>query len=466
MEQTDGFYRKGAEDLDQNTFRRCMKQGLGRCILALEQAEDVEPYREAVLWGCLHDLSYDTQCEGTRAVYVYTLTTYFENADEFVEPTVEAFLKLSYRRDWTFSHFCELLRLFAQNGSDRAREALNQKYYTLLERLLGKRRFGSYDFERDNFECVCISLTSLDGMEALGKIAEDMGHLFAVNPHYDGWHFDWFYANAEDKLGERQTERFLIRLSKRSENVRLFCEKMEQAKQSLKQTVRDPVPTLTAENAVTEVADTGKLSPASRIRFAKGTEADEKTRLARSVIAEEDPDKKAELLSVFAFRDEAFSLEHETVIGYAESAHENLRDTALEVLTNCKSEAVRNYALRLLESERHLSYAVQMLIENYRPCDRERLLSVLRNIRVDYKDTSDWHSIGSKILDAYSKKIRLPKEFLLWIYENTLCSYCRESAVRKLSRHKWLTPELIEECRYDSNGDIRRYIERYHPLPR
>lgn len=37
-------------------------RGLGRCVLELESTEDTEWYREVVLWGCTHDLSYDTQC--------------------------------------------------------------------------------------------------------------------------------------------------------------------------------------------------------------------------------------------------------------------------------------------------------------------------------------------------------------------------------------------------------------------
>ena len=71
-----------------------MQQGLGRCIITLEQSKDHERYRDTVLWGCLHNLSYDTQCEGTRAVYVYELTSFFCDDDYFVKPTVNTFLNL------------------------------------------------------------------------------------------------------------------------------------------------------------------------------------------------------------------------------------------------------------------------------------------------------------------------------------------------------------------------------------
>ena len=155
-----------------------MQQGLGRCVLVLQSAERIDKYKEIVLWGCLHNLAYDTQSEGTRASYMYELTTYFNDEDFFLAPCIEAFEKVPRRSDWLFSHFAELLRRFAENGNERAALALKQKYDYLLAVLLNKRRCGSYDFERDNFERVCITLSSLGGTDILLKIAADMGMLF------------------------------------------------------------------------------------------------------------------------------------------------------------------------------------------------------------------------------------------------------------------------------------------------
>ena len=79
-----------------------MQQGLGRCVLALREAENIEKYRDIVLWGCLHNLSYDTQCEGTRAAYIYQLVSFFHDDAYFVAPTIAAFGKLPRHHDWTF----------------------------------------------------------------------------------------------------------------------------------------------------------------------------------------------------------------------------------------------------------------------------------------------------------------------------------------------------------------------------
>lgn len=179
--------------MNRKDFKRYMQQGLGRCVLTLRKSDNIEKYRDIVLWGCLHNLSYDTQSEGTRAAYIYQLVSCFHDDAYFTAPTMDAFLRLPPHRDWTFAHFCDLLQLFAENGQIEAKNTLYKKYDILLASLTGKRSFRRYDYERDNFERVCTSLISLDGADALLKIAEDMGTLFKRNPHYDGRVFGWFF---------------------------------------------------------------------------------------------------------------------------------------------------------------------------------------------------------------------------------------------------------------------------------
>ncbi len=449
--------------MNKKDFKKYMQQGLGRCILALQSYENIEKYKEIVLWGCLHNLSYDTQCEGTRASYIYELTTYFNDENYFLLPCIEAFKKIPRRSDWLFSHFAELLRRFAENGNKRAERALIQKYDYLLSVLLSKRRFSSYDFERDNFERICITLSSIGGTDILLKIAADMGMLFKKNPHYSGSDFDWFCSCMDDEIGEKRLNAILRRESKKSENIRCFYENYLKSIKATQNIVRKPIEIPSTEDIKNEVISRGTLSPASRVRFSKRAENEEKIKLAEEVIAEVNLDVKAELLSAFAFRDESFPLPHEKIIEYTRSSHERLREVAFDVLTNCQSEAVREYALSLLADEKYKVYASKMLLCNYTTDVKQLLLTELYKIKIDYKYESDWHSIGLKILNVCDQNVRLPKEFFIYIYETTLCSCCREYAIRALAKHRWLTRDMIEECRHDSNYDISEYINRYYP---
>lgn len=440
-----------------------MQQGLGRCILTLRNSEDIEQYKDIVLWGCLHNLSYDTQCEGTRASYIYELTTFFEDENYFVLPTVEAFEKIPRRSDWLFSHFCELLRRFAENGNTYAKGALLKKYELLLSALLHKRRFDGYDFERDNFERICISLSSLGGAETLLKIVKDMGLLFKENTHYDGRAFDWFCSSMENGIGQKRLNALLKREAKKSDHIRCFYENYQKAISELRTIVQKPIELPDIDDIKNEIAFSGSLSPSSVVRFSKRGKDEEKRKLAMEALEETDPSKKAELLSVFAFRDENFPLSHEAIIEYSKSTNERLREVALEVLESCQSEVVRTYAYELLDRKEYTSHALRMLLCNYTPKDKSLLLSELYKRKIDYKDDSDWHSIGSKILNVHDQNVKLPKEFFIYVYETTLCSCCREYAIRALARRRWLTNDIIGECRYDSNYDISQYVNRYYP---
>lgn len=446
--------------MNKKDFKRYMQQGLGKCYLELSQSKDVSRYKDVVLWGCLHNLSFDTQCEGTRAEYVYDLTRFFSDDDYFVLPTAEAFRKVPRKASNLFIHFCELLRLFAKGGSKQAHDALLEKYAVLLSVLKSKRRYGLIDFELECFEWVCISLTSLGGDDAFLKIAEDLGALFIQNPHYDSSDFVWFFANAENKIGKKKISSLLKRYAEKSSDIRFFYEEYKKPQKELPNISQKSIPPLSLDELKAEVKATGELSPATRVRFMGTANDEEKTALAFAVLEESELSQKAELLS--AFENEVFPLNHEEVIRYSRSLHPRLQEVAFRVLIKCRSDAVRQYAEELIRERNHVSSALQMLIYNYVPENRSLILSELSKLPIDYQDKSDWHNIGFAIFDMYDEGVKLPKEFLLYIYNTTLCSCCRENAIRALAKHNWLTEDIIEECRYDSSEYISSHMNRYY----
>ncbi|MBR4077203.1 MAG: hypothetical protein IKK17_01210, partial [Oscillospiraceae bacterium] len=78
------------------------------------------------------------------------------------------------------------------------------------------------------------------------------------------------------------------------------------------------------------------------------------------------------------------------------------------------------------------------------------------------KDWDAVHAAGMDIFRAFYKDsgIPHPKHLLPILYTYTPCSYCRESALEYLSKHKMLTNEILEECLFDSNEDIRNMAKR------
>ena len=449
--------------MNKKDFKTCMQQGRGGCVLALKSEKNIEKYKDIVLWGCVHNLSYDTQCEGTRAEYVYHLTTFFCDEAYFVAPIIKAFTSLANKKDDLFQHLSTLLSLFAESGNEDALLVLQQKYEQLYTTLLNKHSFHAYDFERDNFQHFCIILLPSSSEEFTCKMIRDLGRLFKENPHYDADEFDWLCFSIETHLGKRRFYQIIKRDSQKCDYAKCFYEsylqiakKREENKRRIPQKPQAP----SVDAIKEEIATTGRLLPHTRVRFYRLADAEARKKLAEFLVTEENLDKKAELLSVFFHHE--FPLPHEIVVEYANSSHERLREVALSVLTNCQSKTVYDYALELFQKDTNSTTALEMLLQNYTVTIKELLLRTLYSLKVDYDSESGWHGIDYKIRDLFESGKKLPKEFLLYVYNTSLCSCCRYQVVKTLAKHRWLTKELIEECRYDSNDRIVKYINRYY----
>ena len=449
--------------LSKSDFKKYMRQGLGRCALCLETSDNIEKYRETVLFGCLHNLSYDMQCEGTRAEYVHRLTTYFDGAEYFVLPTVKAFDSLKGKDGGLFSHLADLLLAFAVDKNAEARGALDRKYALLLDRLINKKITRSYDFDRDNFERLCINALALNGYstDTVFKTASDLGRLFSVNKRYDCSDFDWLVFRLEDEIGKGKLLSLLKRSAARDESVRVFLDKYsEHSEQSAPIGTETRIPTV--DEMKMDISELANIPIASKLRFIRNASDEETRKLVDDIISEQDIKIKCELLSVLDHRDGAVCFPHRELIEYSRSDDETLRSTALSVMAKCRDDEIVEYALTLLSDEKMKAEALQILIGNYTPEIKDRLLRELYSLKVDYDELVDWHGVGFKILSAKDMRVKLPREFFLYVYETTLCSCCREFALREMKDRRLLTRDIIEECRYDSNSEIAGYVNRYY----
>ena len=431
-----------------------MERGLGRCYTELLSAENKEKYRADVLYGCLHNLSYDAQSEGTRAGYVYSLTGFFEDRDYFVLPVCEKFIKMSTRDTWENQHLCELLSLFACDGNKEAEAALRQRYGLLYNRMTVKKRFSSYDSDRDAFEQIAVELSG-SGTDELLKIIKDIGRLITVNKHYKEYFlFDLFIFSSE----QNYTRRRLLKLirEKTGAEYKSFYEaytafiKEEKAEKSCVENKTPTAAELSGE------AKNGGISPSSRVFFGRAGD-DEKKALAEALENEPDENKKAEMLSVFSGEDYPGS--EDKLTEYIESDNEKLRAAALSVFEESRSEKLADYAYRLVKEKKHGYEALCSLLYNYKKEYKDTLLNALYSIKTD-KDSL--HAIIMTINNARDKGVRLPREFFVFVYEKSPCSFCRGDAVRYMSAHRWLTPEIISECRHDSYDDTVKFINRYY----
>ena len=437
--------------MKKSEFKRAMCCGLGRCAVELSTAENIKKYKDIVLWGCLHNLSYDKLFEGTRAYYVYKLTEFFQDEIFFLRPLAEKFSSFSfYVNSDIFAHCCELLCYFAEFGNDFAEQILKKKYADLNAFLIEETNKEKWKKASVNFENLSIFLDSLYGFSFFCKICKDMGGLFLHKKTAD---FSWFYCNAESKFGKKRVQTFLKKKAAKEDEYAIFYNTvcLENEKNNNLVSKEEIAGKLIEKVRKT----TDSLKNRYRLRYTKNSQ--QCKFLAEMVKSTSDENRKAELLQCFC---EECPIENEELIRYYQKGSVALKRESLRILSERRGSGLREFALALLQENCINGDAVSLLLNNYLPGDEKILFSALTKLKIDYEDGENWHAAFSAVMVADLKKIPVPKEVYYFIYENSLCSFCRQSALRRLSRMKWLTKDILNECLYDSNYEIRSWAEK------
>lgn len=424
--------------MNKKEFKRAMLCGLGRCVLACRN--DPERYRAEVLWGCTNQLAYDAQCEGSRAWLLHELVSCYPDAAPFRDALTAALARKSIW-GWRLLQIEELLIYMADDGDEEAEKAIWDRYEQTYSRLRARKRLPDHYFYLiDDFESLAIDLCCNE--EDTLRILSDIGRLILENPIYDALDF----GRVHSRLTEWGRKRTAVRrkYAKKDEYAAHFFAELERLQRE-----REALYGGSNENN----EQRGQRSP---FLFSKDADSEALRLRAEAYLNETDAEKRAELLRAFWWR--RFPLEPDPIINDASSAHEPLRDAAWDALGIIRSPKVRAFALSALETE--ADKLIPLLIMNYEDGDRGLIEKLLAEASADKDGDDIIHSIGLNLNYQRDVGFKVPAWILHWFYENDRCSFCRENIVRELGRRRLLSDEMLRECLYDSNDDIRKYAEK------
>lgn len=461
--------------MTKKAFKYDMQRGLGSCVAALKNMQDAEKenYLPLVLWGCSRDMAFDAQCEGCRSVYLYELITEFPDKAPFFDVIKKRLFHDMHSRGWEFQQDCELLAYFVSDGVRCAWKVLMACYRFLFHILLDRCETDQYGRfpERDNFQSLCLTLVSLcfddkrRREKIYLKIVRDLCILSEENPLLTVEHFDWFQSVSEDSLGKKAMHKLLY-CADAEDYIKTYARMLEEyqsARDSGWKNSRREEPQ-TAEELY-QLLKAGKRPGREwalllACGWMRRNKEQETVRFAAYYQEENDRDIRCQILRMLARKECAWTLDLPQLLADARSEQPELSEWAFTALGYRKDIKVRAYALELLQKGTHTAEAVSMLAKNYEVCDQEILANAVKQIPITNWDTG-WHGVYSDIIDFFGEPGKgKPNELLLYMYRNTLCSFCRERIVKQMGRRRMLAYKLLDEMQYDCNEEIRKYARR------
>lgn len=401
-----------------------------------------------MLAACLADQCLDSQCEGSRAPWMYSLFKGTPAYPRFVHAIVAA-LPHSLR-DSDGDHLRTLAGLMARDGDAQAADALRSFVW-------------SQDFSASGIVGAA-ELTALDGMPAVVEMARRLGTVIQQDPEAsvhllgnlidDSLSFETVVAELKWVAAGNAAVAAYIANKDNGDAIYARWDYSHSARQAgawkrhQRFMDRNPVDTILA-------AASCKSSHHDQFqKFGSLACQEDLERVLERLRIESDPDACEKLLVVF-YRAELTHLD-DRICELASHSAPGVRAAAAMVMRRLADPRVRELARRRVGDAAFSSksaWDLELFDLNYGPGDETLILAALDRQSVD--------GIEAYGLAYYAVQLcteaRSPAlaGVALWVYHTCPCTICRRLAVEMLLEWDCLPAHIAAECRYDASDQLR-----------
>ncbi len=410
-----------------------LQKGLGR---AHQWAIDGKLEDGPLLEACLQDLRYDSQIDGPRAHWLWTMVRASGAADRFRAPILQAFNGMPDERD--LHQLCAIAAHYALTGD----ESFRRRLYEIVEQrpYLDRSWLGEEE------------IMQLDGEAAFAFAARVRGQRLIEGD--SEWDHDGLVREAVDQFGKEPVDNLLA--NNTDEAIRAFAQawltqKADTLKRPSGPSYEERMRTISVES-VLEMSESG--NPSYRLRR-WGRLADDSQRevVLRHLRTVQEPTTLANLLWVFS--DRAVPQGIDTFLALSLHDEPEVSRRALGALENIAHPSVRQLALDNLGTGIGGGSVVGLLARNFQPGDEGRILEALEIP----EESSTRHDLMMDVIKILQTNAQADAAQLgVVAYATTPCGHCREKSVRLLLDRHVAPGWLLDECRNDSNENIRALV--------
>jgi hypothetical protein len=448
--------------LDRDAFRRALQQGHGRAVLHAKQ-HGVDDRIEDVIHACLHNLSYDAQCEGDRGSWMLRLIDETGAEADVATRLIAGTSRPPHDENsyWDDVQRCRLLRSLASRGHAGAREQLYNMF---------RKEEHSLDL------LACEEIIELDGADGLIHVCEKLGAMLASD---SGLTIDDFPSAFYDELcGEGRASRVLDAVCASNQDVARYVAHIAAARSEetkdghynvanvrpdpnarsaarRRMSAKSAADVIEWVEATTDDLDAEWPKGAWLMGWGRYVPESNLAAIAERLSTETNPARVVQYLRVFQNRQAPFI--DDALLAFADHEQRLVRWVAYRVLSQFDDPRVRELALARLKPGPIVEGALRMLRAVYQPGDHD---AIERAIFIP-EDRDDLHSLVFDLADVF-KRHPLPeaRALMLFVYEHSPCGNCRYAAIKTLSLAGSAPSWLREEAACDAKEEIREHFAK------
>ena len=412
-------------------FKKYAKKGRGKAFLIFREHKDVD-FSKEILDLCLRNYAYDPQCEGERSEYA--LQFFRELNEEQKNALASEIAKIL--KTYEISDDWDCLHSFI-TAAKIAREGFREVKDTLLE------RFDKCDDYELLHSFASESIIELLGFEGLAKVAERRGEIFLRDK--ESSEDDYLFYSVHGLEGE-QVQKMLAERAKSNEKIRAFLNRIDETTKHREEYQKHRESNKSAFEQVKALAEENKIVPR---KLRKALSDDEVKYFAKKLLEQKTQKNRIGYLSLFdPFWRLIFPDDPRKLLPLF-SARKNTwyNERLVDVLTPFSLPELRKIAENVLESDDYAFFYLDLLKENYREGDGEKIAKKLAK----QPKPHDFHHAVITVLNIFEANTtadcRLP---LSLIVEESVCGQCRLNALELLEKAGVLSDELRAEREFDS----------------
>jgi len=412
-------------------FKKYAKKGRGKAFLIFKENQQLD-FSKAVLDLCLHNYAYDPQCEGDRSEYALQFFRELnqEQKNAVVLSITELLERYKISDDWDCLHFFITAAKISKEGFSKVGDILLKRFeecddYELLHSFASE------------------SIIELLGFEGLAKVAERRGEIFLRDK--ESSEDDYLFYSVHGLDGE-QAKKMLAERAKSNEKIRAFLERIDETTKHREEYQKQHKSTKSAFEQVKALAEENKMIP-RKLRYALSD--DENMYFAKKTLEQKSQKKRIGYIRLFDLFGKVSFPDDPCKLLPLFSKHKNswYNERLVDVLTPFSLPELRKIAENALNSDDYAFFYLDLLKENYREGDGEKIAKKLAK----QPKPHDFHHAGITVLDNFEANTtadcRLP---LSLIVEASVCGQCRLNALELLEKAGVLSDELRAEREFDS----------------